>query len=81
MKRLYISFGIIGAVLPVVFVYEHLASKYPVPGAIDLVLLLDALGLAVLFSPIGAMTGLVAAFVIQTVWKLARRFQHSPGTR
>ena len=81
MKWLYILSATIGAVFPVALVYQHLSSKYPTSATtVDLVILLDALGLSLLFSPIGAAVGLGAMFVLNLIWKFARRLQDSART-
>lgn len=74
MKWLYVAFALLGAVIPVAWVY--LDHRYlAVPGAfVDLGLLLFAFGLALLFIPIGVVGGIAVAGLFQIGWYMKRRF-------
>ncbi len=74
MKWLYVGMALLGAVIPVAWVYlDHLYLA--VPGAfIDLGLLLFSFGLALLFIPVGVVGGIVVAGLFQFGWYLYRRF-------
>ena len=74
MKWLYVAFALLGAVIPVAWVYlDHLYLA--VPGAfIDLGLLLFSFGLALLFIPVGVVGGIAVAGLLQIVWYFFRRF-------
>ena len=74
MKWLYVGMALLGAVIPVAWVYlDHLYLA--VPGAfIDLGLLLFSFGLALLFIPVGVVGGIVEAGLFQFGWYLYRRF-------
>ena len=73
MTWLYVASGLLGAVLPIVWVYlTHLPLA--VPGAfIDLGLLMFSFGLALLFIPVGVVVGFAAAGLFHTGWYLTRR--------
>lgn len=74
MKWLYVGMALLGAVIPVAWVYVgHLYLA--VPGAfIDLGLLLFSFGLTLLFIPVGVVGGIVVAGLFQFGWYLYRRF-------
>ena len=74
MKWMYIALALLGALMPVGWVYlDHLYLA--VPGAfIDLGLLLFSFGLALLFIPVGIVGGIAVAGVLQFGWYLARRY-------
>ena len=74
MKWLYVALGLLGAVMPVVWVY--LDHRYlAVPGSfIDLGLLLFSFGLALLFIPVGVVGGIAVAGLVQFGWYLSRRY-------
>lgn len=74
MKWLYVGMVLLGAAIPVAWVYlDHLYLA--VPGAfIDLGLLLFSFGLALLFIPVGVVGGIVVAGLFQFGWYLYRRF-------
>lgn len=73
MKWLYVSCALLGAVVPVVWVYlDHLYLA--VPGSVvDLGLLLFSFGLALLFIPVGVVGGIALAGLLQVGWYLKRR--------
>ena len=74
MKWLYIAFALLGAVIPVVWVYLDYI-RLAVPGAfIDLGLLLFSFGLALLFIPIGVVGGIAIAGLCHFGWYMTRRF-------
>ena len=74
MKWLYVGMALLGAVIPVAWVYvDHLYLA--LPGAfIDLGLLLFSFGLALLFIPVGVVGGIVVAGLFQFGWYPYRRF-------
>ena len=73
MTWLYVVFALLGAAVPVAWVYlDHLYLA--VPGAfIDLGLLLFSFGLALLFIPIGVVGGIAVAGLFQIGWYMKRR--------
>jgi uncharacterized membrane protein len=74
MKWLYIALAVLGALIPVGWVYlDHLYLA--VPGAvIDLGLLLFSFGLALLFIPVGVVGGIAIAGLFHFGWYWSRRF-------
>jgi hypothetical protein len=73
MTWLYVALALLGALIPVAWVYlAH--SHLSVPGAfIDLGLLTFSFGLALLFIPIGVVGGIAMAGLFHFGWYLARR--------
>ncbi len=73
MKWLYIALAVLGALIPVGWVYlDHLYLA--VPGAvIDLGLLLFSFGLALLFIPVGVVGGIAIAGLCHFGWYMTRR--------
>jgi hypothetical protein len=73
MKWLYVALALLGAAIPVAWVYlTHLPLA--VAGAfIDVGLLLFSFGLALLFIPIGVVGGIAVAGLFQIGWYLTRR--------
>ncbi len=73
MKWLYVALALVGALIPVAWVYlDHLSLA--VPGAfIDLGLLLFSFGLALLFIPVGVVGGISIAGLLHFGWYMARR--------
>ena len=74
MTWLYVVFALLGAAVPVAWVYlDHLYLA--VPGAIvDVGLLLFSFGLALLFIPVGVVGGIAFAGLLQFGWYLKRRY-------
>ncbi len=74
MKWLYIALALLGALIPVGWVYvDHLYLA--VPGAfIDLGLLLFSFGLALLFIPVGVVGGIAVAGLFHFGCYAARRY-------
>ena len=74
MKWLYVALAVMGAVLPVVWVYlDHL--RLAVPGAfIDVGLLLFSFGLSLIFIPVGVVGGIAIAGMLHFGWYLSRRY-------
>ena len=62
MKWLYIAFGLVGAVTPIIWVY--LAHLPLARAMVDLGLLVFALGLGLMFTPVGAVGGLALAALV-----------------
>ncbi len=52
----------------------------PVP-TFDTIVFLDALGLSILFVPIGACAGLLVLFILSVLWKMSRQTFFKSGSR
>lgn len=79
MKWLYVIFGLMGAIVPIIWVYvTHLPHSH-VEFSIDLGLLLFSLGLGLIFMPLGVVAGLFIAAAIHFFWALNSRRSHNSG--
>ncbi len=76
IKRLYITFAVIGGLAAVALVYrDQLISMRERGGdfaALDPILLLHSLGLSLLFIPIGAFVGVATVGIAHLAWVAAR---------
>ena len=74
MKWLYVVLALLGAGVPVAWVYlDHLYLAVP-DAIVDLGLLLFSFGLAQLFIPVGVVGGIAIAGLLQIGWYLVRRY-------
>ncbi len=75
IRRLYFLCAFIGGLATIVFVYQnrlnYLTERGSDSGAFDPVVLMWALGLSILFVPIGVLLGLSVALALHFGW-LAR---------
>lgn len=83
MKRLYFATAILGGLATFIYVYIYVLTDLredsarlggpPIP-TFDSIVFLDALGLSILFVPIGACAALMALFTVNTVWNMSKSF-------
>ena len=87
MKLVYIVAAVAGALATFGYVYAYVLNDLredslrlggPPVATFDSVVFLDALGLSVLFTPIGACVAMGVAFVVHTAWKMSKRHFSKP---